>query len=243
MDSKHRSHNSNSGRRLSRILSASVWMTIGICISVSAQDTNGQEKTRIVDRPDSEARQFMLSALESELPERMADQMAVLAVNRSYLVVPELLERLESAHKDPTISEKFVHTMADLLAYAADETALDALTRLAVSDHERFGPFLGRALDYARGRRNPYSLAYYAIGKSTSEVDRDITLWVEMNAALGNDYRAWAMAIFERNGEMPTKAALLRDPIISRLSIGIPSALQEELLGIDRQDTTRRVKR
>lgn len=237
-----KSHNVNLGRRLPSVLWAPALMIIAMCVSVSAQSPNKRLPTRIVEQQDSEARQFMVNALDLGLPERMADQMAVLAVNRSYLVVPELLERLEAAQQNSSVSERFVHAMADLLAYAADETALDALVRLGASDPNRFGPFIGRALDYARGRRNPYSLAYYAIGKSTSQIDNRITRWVETNAPLERDYRAWAMSIVERNSYMPTEAELIADPIISRLSGGIPLALHEELLKINPEDLKGRAK-
>ena len=250
---------SNRTRLLSsfcRSLWTSVLFAIAIRIVLFGSLAFAQQKTerpvreltpppaaRVLAMTDVDARKVVAEALEQGLTEEWADPLAVLAINRSQVVVSELFERIETARQDPKVSEKFVHTMADLLAYSADETALDALMRLAVSDHARFGVFLGRALDYARGRRNPYSLAYYAVGKSSSEVDSEIMRWVETNAQLGTDYRVWAKAIFERNGEAPTETTLLNDPIISRLSDGIPLALQKELLELRKQETPGRPKK
>jgi hypothetical protein len=210
-------------------LAASVLLIMGGGGLTATQETTKHPPVHVLDLPEAEVKRLIQEALDRGLSESSVDNLAVLAKNRSSLVIPELLSRLEVALQDPAVPEKFIHTVADIIAFAADEVALDALMRLAVLDHKRFGYFIGRAFDYAQGRRNPYLLAYYAIGKASPQIDQDIIKWVQANAPQGHGFRDWAEAIAEREEESVSEKVLDKDPIISRLPGGIPVGLLEEL--------------
>lgn len=193
------------------------------------QEPAEQSPKRLRDLSDAEAKQLIEEALREGLPANRVDQVTVLALNRSRLVVPELLSKLEAARQDPAASEEFIYTVADIIAYVGDEVALDALLQLVASDYQRFAHFIGRALDYAHGRRNPYASAYYIVGRTNQQVDALILDWILTNAPRGHGFKDWAEAIAEREKGPLNETIFEKDPLISRLRGGVPPGLLEEL--------------
>lgn len=230
----------NLSRRLSRLVAA--LLLIG-CSALSAA-TLAQDKTVSISAPeplaqrirppvaqmnDDEAKRFLTEALNLCLPDELNDDVYLLVKSRSRLALPELTSRLRSAESLSDAPAKFLHTVTDLIAYASDEAALEILLKMAVSNRERFGRYVGRSLDYAYGRGNPYSLAYRAISKAEPEAAIHIIDWVEQNLAAGQSQGDWAEAIVERDKGMPSDDALADDPIVSKLPGGAPDTLKREL--------------
>ena len=162
------------------------------------------------------------------LPEESTDQLILLAMNRSRVVVPALVAGILSADSQSQSDQRLTHKMLDLVAYAADEQALDALSQLCESDDVRFGYFIKRSLTYAGGRRNAFSLAYRALSTLSARNHYLVAEWA--TDALEGQYsnEQWSRELLSRYKGHPSEDDLASDPI-ARLIGGIPKRVRLHL--------------
>jgi|ERR1017187_3103625 hypothetical protein len=194
---------------------------------LAAQDnTNG---TSTAGPSDQEVRQMIETALEKGLPEDSTDRVAVLAMRHSAIAVPLLLEHVENFRPETTTSKEGIKRVADILAYVGDNVAVDAVIHLADSDPARFGYLVARLLDYAWGRRNPYSMAYQIVARSHSPTVAEVTIWVQRTAGSRASYRAWASAIADQNKGRTPEEALSADILVRMLPRGVPEDMNTEV--------------
>jgi hypothetical protein len=177
---------------------------------------------------EREQREFLLQVLDRGLAEPDIDQVGLLTLNRSDLVVPELLKRIESAVRNRSLADRTIMLMAGMIAYAADERAVDGIARLCELDSKRFEFLVARALDYSTGQKNPYTLAYYALVRHPS-IGHDVVQWIERSLEFPSNSSRWARAVLQRYDGPPNDADLRADPIASRLKSGLPDVVRESI--------------
>jgi hypothetical protein len=179
------------------------------------------------------------------------DGFILLAMNRSQIVVPKLLAYLASSVTQAAPESPGWQVAADILAYVADERAIDALAKLCAVDETRFSHFVGRAFDYSQRRMNPYTLAYYSLKMPSQEMNRAVSKWIDRRfmeqdgtSASGlmvdQHLEQLAEAVLARYAGKPTEAQLSTDPIASRLIGQSRNKLRDELLKSARQDVERK---
>jgi hypothetical protein len=197
---------------------------------VLAQQGPQRDRVRILyEMNDTETREYVRRVLDSGLTGDQADELILLTLNRSALVVPELAARLEAVTATPGASARFVHTLADILAYASNEGALYSLIRLCQTNSSQFGYFVRRTLDYSAGRRNPYSLIYSALSDGQDGCASQFAEWIDVRKQEPINDGIWAEAILKRYAHVPSDAELANDPITARLGVPVPSQVRDKL--------------
>jgi hypothetical protein len=156
--------------------------------------------------------------------------MTMLTINRSTITLPLIEESIEQALKLEPPSQKFVEVAAELIAYAGDENALNAIVKLVRIDKSRFARLVGRALTHSANWRNPFTLAYRSLQMGDETVSQSTTTWVESVLTSNRMRRAWAEAMLEKYGKIPGEAEWTLDPIISRLKGRVSSELRQSIL-------------
>ncbi len=207
------------------------------CLALAVGSLSAQQQAQQAQPPDAKTaeeiaaiHQEIIEALDQHLFDEERDKLYILALAHSKILVPEAVQRIQAALNEPSTDRKLIARLADIIAYAADETAADALSHLCAQDEKLFGYFVERLLNYAGGSRNPYTLAYYVLETGGSEVVPHVMRWVLDGASLPSYHRVWAQALFERYQGIPSESELQRDAVISRLSAGLPSGVRSELV-------------
>ena len=181
---------------------------------------------------DTETREYVRRVLDSGLTGDEGDELILLTLNRSAIVVPELAARLEAVTSTPGASARFIHTLADILANAGNEGALYSLIRLCQVNSSQFGYFVRRTLDYSAGRRNPYSLIYSALSAGQDGCASQFAHWIDVRKQEPSNDRIWAEAILKRYTHVPSDAELANDPITARLGVPVPSQVRDKLRNV-----------
>ncbi len=221
--------------------------SLGLCLVIAARlSAQGQTEAPREQTPEEVAalRATITDALDRKLFTEERDEIYILAMRHSNILVPEVASRIQAALADQAFGdEKFVARLADILAYAADETAIDALTQLCAQGEGRFSYYIGRVLDYSGGRRNPYGLAYYALRKANPQVEASVMKWIDGRPVFVSLPTRLAQALFERYKGMPSESELLGDPVVSRLQNGLPPEVRSELIAVAKEVQARRENR
>lgn len=118
--------------------------------------------------------------------------------------------------------------MAGMVAYAANERAVDGVARLCEINTERFGFLVARVFDYSVEQKNPYTLVYYALTRH-SIIEDPVMAWVKESVRFPGNRKKWARAILERHGGPPSQSELRTDPILFKLRDGLPDSVKLEL--------------
>ena len=200
------------------------WIPLAItCASLALAQSKG-----LGGMTDLEQRQYLKSILDAGLPESEIDQLGLLALNRSDLVVPEIVRRLEQDLQHPVLADRTVKLMAGMVAYSANSLAIDGIARLCALDRGRYQFLLARALYSATEGKNPYDLAYYAVanypilGEATFD-------WVEDSVRYPNNASKWAQSLTRRYNGSPSSEELSADLLVAKKKGGLPAAVIEEL--------------
>ncbi len=208
--------------------------TLSLCAFLAATlsaQRQGEAERQQTPEEVAAVRAAIVDALDRKLLSEDRDELYVLAMRHSRIIVPELVARMEAALDDQGSADgKLVARLADILAYAADELAVDALSRFCAQDEKRFGYFVERVLHYSEARRNPYTLAYHALEKGRPEMNPYVMRWVRVGLSSPHYQRLWAQALFNRHKAIPTESKLQQDPLVSRLSDGVPPELRSALI-------------
>lgn len=206
-----------------------------LCVVLAAgPSVPGQTERPQTSEDATTIRSRIADALNRRLLSEDRDELYILAIQHSKIMVSELVSRMEAQLADGASDGKLVARLSDILAYAGDETAVDALSRLCAQHQAPFGYYIERTLDYAGSRRNPYTLAYYTLEKGNAEVVPYVMSWVRASLPVPHFRRAWARALFDRYKGIPPESDLPKDPIVSRLSDGLPPEVRNELVAVAR---------
>jgi hypothetical protein len=226
-----------SNRTARTSLSAATALVLGLLLqfSICAQGLTEAPKSlqELHDMTDAQTRTYVWAILSAGIPVAHSDELTFLVMNRSELLVPELLAAAKVVGRQKPADEKLLHTMGDIIAYAGDDRAILALAQLGDLNEERFAYFLGRCLTYASGRRNPYNLVYSSLAKVSPTARERLMKWIEGSTSDDGFQRLWAVALYERYRGVPTESEMSTDPIASRLSAGVPLAVKTRLKEIE----------
>lgn len=198
-------------------------------IFAQAPSPNKDAKS-VLHLSEAEQRRFVNLVLDAGFPENEGDRFSLLLVNRSALVVPILESRLEQELMELPRSGRLVELASAMIAYAGDEQALRAISKLLVVDQTRFGSLVGRTLDNAGNWRNPFTVAYRGLEMGDEAVSSHIAAWAESALASNRMQRAWAEAMLDRYGKVPSESEWTIDPIASRLKDRVSPNLRQNVL-------------
>jgi hypothetical protein len=176
-------------------------------------------------------------------PDDRADQMTMLVINRSSLVLPVIEARVESALQSEPPVKAFIETAIEMIVYAGDEQSLRAISKLMAIDETRFGPLVKRTLDNAGNWRNPFTVAYGGLEQGDEAVARQVMAWTETALVSNRRQRAWAEAMVMRYGKVPDESVWTTDPIASRLKNGASPELRQSMLRFATEAQKKRERR
>lgn len=195
---------------------------------------------RILDLTEPEQVEFINRTINLAFPADRADQMTMLIINRSSLTVPLIEVAVEASLKSMTPTKAFVDTATEMIAYAGDEPALRAVSKLVSIDEKRFGSLVNRILDNAGNWRNPFSVAYKGLELGDDAVSRRIADWAESRLVSVRLQKAWAEAMLNRYGAVPGEREWAADPLAIRLKNGISAELRQKLTEFAREARQKR---
>ncbi len=83
------------------------------------------------DRPflqnDDTILRFIDNAIDQGLPSDLMDDLYLISINRSDILLPQLVERLQNRDRQDVLVPKTRNGVLDLVAYSANERSLDVL--------------------------------------------------------------------------------------------------------------------
>lgn len=157
----------------------------------------------ILDAPEKDQVQFVSEAVEAGFPDDRADQLTMLVLNRSALVLPMLEQRIETELLSQSPSKSFIETASEMIGYAGDVQSLLAVRKLMQIDETRFGRLVARTLDNALTFRNPFAVAYVGIEIGDGTISGKIGAWADTALRSRRMQRLLAEAMVERYGRVP----------------------------------------
>src|SRR5260221_6737381 len=143
----------------------------------------------------------------------MMDQVYVLAHNSPEVVVADRNQRL-ATYPGLATPGTVLDRIADLYAFAATPSAIDALAQLKAVDH-KYLKTIKLLLFYAQDRTNPWDLCYYALNED-ADIQQVALEWMTTEATRPAYYRLLASEIAKRYGGATTLAQLAADPVCSK---------------------------
>jgi len=184
----------------------------------------------ITELTEAEQTKFVNETIAAGFPDDRADQMTMLVLNRSALVLPLLEQRVEDELRLQAPSKELIETATEMIAYAGDEQALLEVTKLIAIDGARFGRLVERALDNALDFRNPFMVAYRGLDIGSEATSKRIAEWADTRLGLPKMQRLLAEAMLERYEQIPSEAGWNSDPVVSRLKNGVSVGLRQKLV-------------
>jgi hypothetical protein len=199
-----------------------------VCVAQTAKDAETVKS--ILRASEAEQAAFTKSVLEQHFPEKEGDRFSLLLVNRSALVVPLIESKIEAELGSASPAEQFIDLASAMIAYAGDEHAVRAISKLIRVDERRFVTFIGRTLDNAVKWGNPFGVVYQALDLGDSTVTGHTTAWAEAALTSNRMQRTWAEAMVVKYGKVPDESVWATDPIASRLKGRASPELRQSVL-------------
>ena len=200
---------------------------------------SGWRRTDRSYKNDDTILRFIDNAIDQGLPSDLMDDLYLISINRSDILLPQLVERLQNRDRQDVLVPKTRNGVLDLVAYSANERSLDVLSDLCSSASEDSCNFIRQVFQYTDGRRNPFSLMYYSLAKP--------------NVCAGTAARDWmidtphrrllAAALVERYKQSPAESELREDPILSTLTGSQTQGVRDQLPVVLREATERQRSR
>jgi hypothetical protein len=241
-----------------RTLFGLVLASVGLAAIADPPSIRGQEtlSSRILKWSEAEQTAWISSYLDQGAPP--SDVLAMLVLNKSSITLPLIEKKIEevlgSASPLECFTNKdvdpkyFVDIAAVTIAYAGNEHALQAVSKLIKIDEQRFAKLVDRTLGNAQDHRNPFTLAYRGFELGDPALERQIMAWAEEKLANKNQYaiveirRFWADAMVDKYRGVPVSSEWASDPIVSRLQASQAASIQGEMLRFTSEAFEKRVK-
>ena len=151
-----------------------------VSLLVFASAAVGQSATTsMTDADDAEFR----DAIRLRLPQSTLTNAARFVLNRSVVAVPLLQEAVESDLNEGLGNSRFVSTVSELIAFAANTEAIDAIARLCLIDEKQFSPMVDRVLNHAITRKREFEVADYAAERYPT-LRKYVGKWLETDLSL-----------------------------------------------------------
>jgi len=201
----------------------------------------GQDARAVLDLNNADIVALVQSVMDQGFPADKSDQMTMLIINRSQVVIPAIETKIEEVINSQSPSTKFVDTASEMIAYAGDEQALRAISKLIAIDAKRFEVLVKRALDNSLNYRNPFTLVYRAFEIGDDRISQQAASWSEAAISTVRMKKLWGLAMLERYGKVPGDGEWAKDPIASRLPVTMRNQLKESVTNfasesLDRHD-------
>jgi hypothetical protein len=213
-----------------------------LALTLLVASAHGQNAKAVLNLSDDEIRKFVETTVDQGFPENRADQMTMLVINKSAVVVPDLEARIEQMLMASPPQQKFVDIASEMIAYAGNEQSLEAISKLSAIDSKRFGKLIRRTLDNAMNYGNPFKLVYRAFNIGDDALAQSVTSWCDSALATDRMKRLWAQAMVDRYGTVPGSQEWAGDPLASRLPKAQKDQLQEAITRFAVEDRGRRLK-
>jgi hypothetical protein len=220
-----------------------VWIALMGAPPSLAQDSAAR---RLLQASEAQQIAFVKSALDRGMPPDLGDQMSLVLLNRSSLVVPLLEEKIEQVLKSDDPREcftdksvdphKFVDLVALGIANVGDDEALKQVAKLSHLDEKRFGSLVGATLIHAKNWHNPFTVGYHGLAMGDPAVSQRIEAWVQSQLGSAEEYtaadakRRWAEAMVDKYGGAPTEAQWASDPIVAGLKPSLAESLHNDVI-------------
>jgi hypothetical protein len=162
----------------------------------------------------------------------MMDQMYVLAHSSPEVVVADLNQRL-AAYPGLVVPGTFLDRVADLYAFAATPSAIDALVQIKAVDPKHLNT-IKLLLFYARDRQNPWDLCYYALNEDAA-TQQAVLDWMTTQVTHPAYYELLASEMAKKYSGTVTQAQLAADPICSKFSPAMLPQLQADIAAVAQQ--------
>jgi hypothetical protein len=203
------------------------WRLLLLVGTVSAQEPSARA---ILALSESEQVKFVRDSMDKGFPSDKADQMTLLLLNRSEIVLPLLEAKILTELQSQSPSMDLIETAAEMIAYSGDERALRVLGRLVAVDENRFGNQIRRTLDNALDRRNPFSVAYAGLRIGGDAISKRIVAWCERASSSDRMRRLWGEAMSEQYVQIPGEVEWRDDPLASRMAASTSEGIKAAVL-------------
>jgi hypothetical protein len=218
-------------------------LVVGVALNqkcLAQTPDSASDARKLLQSSEEEQLAFVLSVIDRGFQPADGDKFALLLVNRSGLVVPQLESRIENDFRSSHPSDRFIDLASAMIAYAGDEESLRAVGKLLILDEKRFDGLVERTLDSALDWRNPFTVAYAGLRLGDEAISRRIVGWSEKAMSSDSMRRLWAGALVERYKRVPSSAELENDPIATRMSPLSEGRWKESVLRYAREEEAKR---
>jgi hypothetical protein len=153
--------------------------------------------------------------VDRELLAEEWEQFTLHSARRPDVVVPLVLARIEAARKNNG-SLEYIDKLANVVAYAGEEKAVEGLTLLALADENHFTPFLLAALGYAFDKGRGFWLAFSVSGRS-QVIDDALAGWIATHTGQRRDVESLLSAISAWRGGNDLESVIATDHLLAKL--------------------------
>jgi hypothetical protein len=172
------------------------------------------------DAHDAEA--AFQAAIRSGLRPAEVYSASTFVLNHEDSAIPVLLLEIRD-NLDGKSTQDFVSRASELIAYAASNRGIDAISKLCSIDPKRFTPMIERLLNHAINRNREYEIVYHALDADPNIRDA-VARWLEESLTFPQADVALAREILRR--EKAGHSITDKDAVMESL----PTATRERVL-------------
>jgi len=171
--------------------------------------------------------------LAQELTDSGVDKLVSTSAQYPEVVIPELLQAIESRPLTETRDKDRARRLADVISYTGGRASVDALFNLLDRNQAMYGRSFIRMLDYSRGRSNSFALVYEALQRSNDDLTNALVDWVASAVDRGGpDEESFAKQVMSRYGGRPSAADLSADSLVKLLPREVVSRVKDRINAI-----------
>jgi hypothetical protein len=182
--------------------------------------------------PTSDQLALLNQAFNAGYSGPMMDQVYLLAHNSPEVVVSDLNQRL-AVYPGLAVPGTFLDRVADLYAFAATPSAIEALGQLKAID-PKYIKSIKLLLFYAQDRQNPWDLCYYALNED-ADIQQAAQEWMTAQVTRPAYYRMLASEMAKKYGGAAVQSQLAADPVCSKLPPAMLPQLQADIAALAQQ--------
>jgi hypothetical protein len=176
-----------------------------------AQD---QTTLHVFDKDSTTINRYLEGAIKSGNKIEF-DELYLIALNRSDLLIPFVLEQLRSDVNQSRLEDLTSDKWMDVIAYSAKEEAVTVMEAACAKDTPCLERGVRRSLNYASTRApgTSFSLAYAMLASADSRIVAATEGWVADVIRYPHFQRDLSVALLKRYGRVPDAGILKTDPI------------------------------
>jgi hypothetical protein len=191
--------------------------------------------TSAADFNEAEFRQ----ALRLRLPQSSLTDATRFVLNHPTVAVPLLREAVEDDLNAGLADAPSVSRLTEMIAYAANADAMDAVAELCTTHGEQFSPLVSRVLNHAVTRKREFEVAAYAAERYPA-LRKYVGEWLATNMALPLSEEILARSVLkhEASGDRNPKDSLF--PLLSEHQREHFETILESVRAIEREKAKQR---